>query len=171
VLTFAGVALVAIGAGGGFNSGTKGNLIAICTALTWACYTVAIAPLMRKYSPYRISAVVLALGWVPLALVSLPQLAAQRFGGFDWKVWLGLGYAIVGPLFLTNILWYRAISSVGPSRANLFTNLQPFVSVLFALVLLSETLNRWEIVGAVGIASAVALERFRRREPARVAVE
>jgi len=42
-------------------------------SLTWACYTVTIAPLMRRYSPpYRISALVLAIGWVPLALVSIP---------------------------------------------------------------------------------------------------
>ena len=33
----------------------------------WAGYSVTIAPLMRRYSPFRISAVVLALGWVPIA--------------------------------------------------------------------------------------------------------
>ena len=108
ILTFAGVALVAVGAGGGFSSGTKGNLIAICTALTWACYTVAIAPLMRKYSPFRISAVVLALGWLPLALVSIPQISTQSFH-FGGLTWLGFAYAVVGPLFLTNILWFTAV--------------------------------------------------------------
>jgi drug/metabolite transporter (DMT)-like permease len=130
-----------------------------------------IAPLMQRYSPFLISSLILGIGWVPLVLVSLPQLAEQRYVGFDWKVWLCLAYAIIGPLFLTNILWYRAISHVGPSRANLFTNLQPFVAVLFALVLLSESLNRWEVVGAVGIASAIAVERLRRRTTAEVVAE
>ena len=45
------------------------------------------------------------------------------------------------PLFLTNILWFTALDRVGPSRASLFANLQPFFAVLFALVLLSERLN------------------------------
>ena len=48
-------------------------------AATWAAYSVTIAPLMRRYSPFRISSLVLALGWVPLALVSIPQLTSQSY--------------------------------------------------------------------------------------------
>ncbi len=96
---------------------------------------------MRRYSPFRISALVLALGWIPLALVSIPQLRAQDFS-FGWKVWLGFAYAVIGPLFLTNILWFTAIDRVGPSRASLFGNMQPFFAVVFALILLSESLQR-----------------------------
>jgi drug/metabolite transporter (DMT)-like permease len=110
-ITFGGVALIAL-ANGSVGSGLTGTLVAIATALTWACYTVSIAPLMRRYSPYRISALVLAIGWVPLALASIPQLREEQFS-FGWKVWLGFGYAVVGPLFLTNILWFTSIDRVG----------------------------------------------------------
>jgi len=158
-ITFAGVALIAAGAGGGFSAGLKGDLIAICTAFTWGCYTVTIAPLMRRYSPFRISALVLAIGWVPLALVSIPQLSAQEFS-FGWKTWVGFGYAVIGPLFLTNILWFTAIDRVGPSRASLFGNLQPFFAVFFALILLSETLHSLEIVGGALIFAGILLERI-----------
>jgi drug/metabolite transporter (DMT)-like permease len=161
-IAFAGVGFVA-GGSGGMSGNVGGDLLAIGTTATWAAYSVTIAPLMQRYSPYRISAVVLALGWLPLALVSIPQLLDQRFGGFDWKVWLSLGYAILGPLFLTNILWFTAISRVGPSRATLFANIQPFFAVVFAIVLLHEHLNRWEIVGAIAIAAGIVLERTRRR--------
>ena len=162
-LAFVGVGFVAAGGGGGISSSPLGDLVAVGTAVTWAGYSVVIAPLMQRYSPFRISALVLAVGWLPLALVSIPQLTAQRYGGFGWLVWAGLVFAIVGPLFLTNILWFTAIDRVGPSRATLFANLQPFFAVLFALVLLSESLNRWELVGAVAIAAGIALERVRRR--------
>jgi drug/metabolite transporter (DMT)-like permease len=165
ILTFAGVALVAVGAGGGFSSGTKGNLIAICTALTWACYTVAIAPLMRKYSPFRISAVVLALGWLPLALVSIPQISHQQFH-FGGLTWLGFAYAVVGPLFLTNILWFTAVDRVGAPRAVIVNNLQPFFGVLFALLLLSESLHPLEIFGGVLIFIGIYLERKLRHQAA-----
>ena len=162
-LTFAGVALIAV-ANGSVGSSLNGTLIAIATALTWALYTVTIAPLMRRYSPYRISALVLAIGWVPLALVSIPQLGDEHFS-FGWKVWLGFGYAVVGPLFLTNILWFTAIDRVGPSRAALFANLQPFFAVFFALVLLSESLRALEIAGGVLIFGGIAFERLARRQP------
>ncbi len=157
-IAFAGVGLVA---GSGVSGDVGGDLLAIATAVTWAGYSVSIVPLMRRYSPFRVSALVLAVGWVPLALVSAPELAAQGYGGFGWTVWLGFGYAVVGPLFLTNILWFTAIARVGPSRATLFTTIQPFFAVLFAVVLLSEALDRFELAGAAAIAAGIALERLR----------
>jgi drug/metabolite transporter (DMT)-like permease len=167
LVTFAGVGLVAAGSGGGIGSSLGGDLIAIVTAFTWACYTVTIAPLMQRYSPYRISALVLAIGWVPLAVLALSsgQLASEPFS-FGWKVWLGFGYAVVGPLFLTNILWFTAIDRVGASRASLFANMQPFFAVFFALVLLGESLHTLEIAGGVLIFAGIAYERVWRRVPA-----
>ena len=50
-ITFGGVALIAA-ASGGVSSSLSGALIAIATALTWASYTVSIAPLMRGYRSY-----------------------------------------------------------------------------------------------------------------------
>jgi drug/metabolite transporter (DMT)-like permease len=160
-ITFGGVALIAL-ANGGAGSSLEGTLVAIATALTWACYSITIAPLLRRYSPFRVSALVLAIGWVPLALTSIPQLADQHFA-FGWKVWLGFGYAVVGPLFLTNILWFTAISRVGASRASLFANMQPFFAVLFALLLLSESLHAMEIAGGALIFAGIAFERIARR--------
>ncbi|HVS84950.1 MAG TPA: DMT family transporter [Gaiellaceae bacterium] len=162
-ITFGGVALIALSSGR-VGSSLEGTLIALATAFTWAAYTTAIAPLMRTYSPYRISALVLAIGWVPLALISIPSLQRETFS-FGWPVWLGLGYAIVGPLFLTNILWFRAIDIVGPARASLFGNLQPFFAVFFALVLLGEHLRGLEVGGGVLIFAGIALERLYRRAP------
>ncbi len=160
-LSFVGVGFVASGSGG-FSGKVGGDALAIGTAATWAGYSVAIAPLMRRYSPFRISALVLALGWVPLAIAGAVQTAHQGFH-FGWLMWICFAYAVIGPLFLTNILWFTAIGRVGPSRASLFANLQPFFGLVFALILLGEHLNRWEIVGGVAIFAGIALERARRR--------
>jgi drug/metabolite transporter (DMT)-like permease len=161
LVTFAGVALLAL-ANGSVGSSLQGTLIAIATAFTWACYSVTIAPLMRRYSPFRISALVLAVGWVPLALLGIHQISEQRFA-FGTTVWVGFVYAVIGPLFLTNILFFTAIDRVGASRAALFTNLQPFFSVFFALLLLHESLHTLELAGGVLIFAGIALERFWRR--------
>jgi drug/metabolite transporter (DMT)-like permease len=161
-LTFAGVALIAAGAGGGLVSGWKGDLLAIALAVTWGGYTVAIAPLMRRYSPFRISALVLALGWAPLALVSIPQVHRQDFH-FSGTVWLGFAYAVIGPLFLTNILWFTAVDRVGAARAAIFNNMQPFFAVFFALLILSESIHGLEIAGGALIFIGIAYERVRRR--------
>ena len=159
-VSIVGVAFVASGSGG-FSGHVLGDAIAVSTALTWGMYSVAITPLLRRYSPFRISALVLALGWIPIAAVGLPQTTSQSFH-FGTLTWLGFGFAVIGPLFLTNILWFTAIGRVGPSRASLFSNLQPALGVLFAIALLGEHLTRWEVIGGLLIVGAVIAERSRR---------
>jgi len=161
-VSFLGVALVASG-NGGFSGHVGGLALVVATPLTWAAYSVAIVPLMRRYSPFKISALVLAIGWIPLAAVGAEQTLDQSYH-YGWSVWLAFAYAVIGPLFLTNILWFTAMSRVGPSRAALFANLQPFFAVFFALLLLGEHLNRWEIVGGLAIGAGIVLERTQRRE-------
>jgi drug/metabolite transporter (DMT)-like permease len=160
LVSLVGVGLVALGEGGEVRGDLVGILLGILTAATWAVYSVAIAPLMRRYSPSRISAVVLAAAWVPLMLTGLPQTTTQ-----DWslgaEVWLLLALATLGPLVVTNILWFRSLDRIGPARATLATNLQPFVAAVFAVVLLSETLTAAQIAGGVLIAAGVLLARRR----------
>ena len=161
----AGVAAIAVGGGSGVSGGLVGVLVALLMALSWGAYSVSIAPLMRRYSPFRISALVLGLGWVPLALISIPQLAGQHIADVGWQLALSFAFSVVGPIFLTNILWFTAIARVGPARAALFANIQPFFAVLFALVLLSEHLNRWEIAGGIAIGLGIVFDRWRNGVP------
>ena len=49
------------------------------------------------------------------------------------------------------------------SRASLFNNTQPFFAVLFALVILSESLSALEIAGGILIFIGIVLERVWRR--------
>jgi drug/metabolite transporter (DMT)-like permease len=158
----AGVALVALGAGGGFSGNLGGELLAVGLSASWAVYTVAIAPLMRNYSPYRVSAVVLAAMAVPLLAVASPQLAEQDYG-LSWVVWAALAFAIIGPLTLTNVLWFSAIDRVGPSRASMLVNLQPFLAALFAYLILSEHISGLQIAGGALILAGILIERAEKR--------
>ena len=155
-VSFCGVGLVAAGSGGDFSGDLAGILVAVGIAATWAAYSVAIAPLMRSYSPYRISSVVLAVMWVPLVIIASPQIADQELD-LGWKVWASFAFAVVGPLLLTNVLWFTAVHRVGPGRASLFANLQPFLAAVFAVILLSESLSAWQIGGGVLIGAGIFL--------------
>ena len=163
MVSFGGVALVAAGSESGGGGSTSGNLLIVGTAASWAAYSVAIAPLMQRYSPYRISSFVLAVVCIPLLVTGAEQISSQ-----DWSlgttVWAAAVFAILGPIVLTNVLWFRAIAQVGPSRATLVANLQPFLAAVFALVILSEEMTWVQIVGGVAIAAGIALVR-RRRPP------
>ena len=167
-VSFAGVGLVAIGSGGDVSGNRRGILLGVATAATWAAYSVAVGPLMERYSPSRISVVALGLAWVGIFLVGLPQTTDQELD-LGWKVWLLLVFATLGPLVLTTILWFRVIHRIGAARATLVANLQPFVAAVVALVLLSEELTLVQALGGALIAAGILTAR--RRAPSVPAAE
>jgi drug/metabolite transporter (DMT)-like permease len=160
LISFAGVALVALGSSGEVSGNLVGDLLAFLGAATWGVYSVAIVPLLRIYSVWRISAGALLLGLPPLLLTAIPQLLDQRWD-LGALVWAAFAFSVIGPLVLTNFLWFTAIDRVGPSRATLVTNLQPFLAALFAVVLLSEELTWAQIVGGIAIGLSLVLARRR----------
>ena len=163
LLSFGGVALVALGSGG-VSGDLAGVLLGVLTAATWAGYSMLVTPLMTRYSATRISALVLGLAWVPIALTGLTQLSDQDWE-LGWEVWAMFLFATLGPLVLTNELWFRSLDRIGPARATLAANLQPFLASAIAVVLLGETLGPFEILGGMLIAAGILVAR-RRGVPA-----
>src|SRR2546430_9345525 len=56
-VSFLGVGLVAVGSRSELSTSLRGIVLGLCTAATWAAYSVVVAPLMHTYSPSRMSAV------------------------------------------------------------------------------------------------------------------
>ncbi|HEY7195647.1 MAG TPA: DMT family transporter [Gaiellaceae bacterium] len=160
LISFAGVGLVAGGSGGQISGELGGVLLGLAAAATWAGYSVAIAPLMRRYSPYRISAVMLLVGCLPLFATSAAELAAQDWSDPTTLAWAGLLYGVVFSLVITNVLWFTAIDRVGAARASLYANLQPFLGAVFALLILSETISSLQIAGGLVIGAGIVLSRL-----------
>ena len=161
-----GAALVAVGSSGAVSGHVWGDLLALAATATWAWYSVAAAPLLRGYSPLRVSSLAFVIGSIPLFIAGAPQLASQDYS-FGAGIWLLYVFAVVGPLFVANLLWFGAISRVGPSRASVFANLQPFLAAVFSLLILGESMTRLQIAGGLAIAGAIVLSRD-RIAPARV---
>ena len=159
-VSFLGVALVALGAAGQVSASVTGIVLGIATAATWAAYSVVFAPLTRTYSVTRISAVVLPCTWILLALAGIPQMREQDWS-LGWEIWALLVFATIGPLVLTNVLWFRSIRRIGANRATLVANLEPFVAAVLAVVLLSEPLGLLQILGGIAIAGGIVLARRR----------
>ncbi len=164
VVSFAGVGLVGLGSGGTVSVGPAGILLGLATATSWAGYSLAAAPLMQRYSASHVSAVVLGIAWIGIALVGAPQSLDQRLG-LGWEVWTLLIFATLGPLVLTTIFWFRVLARIGVSRATLAANLHPFVAAVFALLLLSERMTLLQAVGGCLIAGGIMLARRRAVVP------
>jgi drug/metabolite transporter (DMT)-like permease len=169
-LAIAGAALVAVGSGGSFSGHVWGDLLALGATVTWAWYSVAAAPVLGRYSALRVSALAFIVGTIPLLAIGSNQLAAQDWS-FPASIWLLYAFAVIGPLVAANLFWFGGISRVGPSRAAVFANLQPFLGAIFALLILSEPITRLQVAGGLAIAAAIVLSRARSSERAPLAAD
>jgi drug/metabolite transporter (DMT)-like permease len=93
-------------------------------------------------------------------LTGASQVSSQDWN-LGWEVWVLLVFATLGPLVLTNELWFRSLDRIGPARATLAANLQPFLAAAIAVVLLSESLGLLELAGGVLIAGGIVAARRR----------
>jgi drug/metabolite transporter (DMT)-like permease len=159
VISFSGVALVALGAAGGIRSDLGGVLLGLVASVTWAAYSVAMGPLMRRYSPYRISAFMLLVGSVPLLITAAEQLGRQNWSALGVLAWAAFVYSLFFSLVFTNVMWFTAIDRVGAARSALYANLQPFLGAFFALVVLSEKMGALQIAGGLVIGAGIVLAR------------
>ena len=163
-ISFAGVALVALGSAAETDASLVGLLLGLSTAATWAGYSVTVAPLMRTYTPSRMSAYVIPAAWIPIVLTGIPQTSDQSWD-LGAEIWPLLVLATLGPLVLTNVLWFRSIHRIGANRATLAANLQPFVAAVLAVILLSEPLGWLQVAGGAFIALGILAVRRRPAAP------
>ena len=119
-------------------SNVKGDALALLAVATWAVYTVAVAPLMTRHSPVpdqRLRARDDGAAADASSARSSSQPSTTRRRG---RCGRRSRSPSIGPLVVTNVLWFTAIDRVGPSRASLFANLQPFLAAVFGVILLSR---------------------------------
>ncbi len=165
-LAFAGIVLIVEGEGG-VQLGSQhllGDLMILGSTFLWACYAVVSAPLMRTYSPLRVTAVATALGALPLTLIGLPAVAALPFATVQWTGWAGLIYSAVFAIVVAYIIWNMGVQKIGGARTALYANLIPVIGVITAAVVLGEAITPLKVIGAAVILFGLQLARTARVE-------
>ena len=115
---------------------------------------------LLAFAGAALAALGFVIGTLPLFAVGAQQLGSQDYG-FGVSIWLAYAFAVIGPLVVANLLWFGAIGRVGPSRASVFANLQPFLAAIFSLLILSESMTRLQVAGGLAIAAGIVLSRSR----------
>ena len=166
---WAGIGVAAVGtllvlAGGPGNldlTSLRGDLLALLAAATWGIYSTLVRPLFARYSPNRVSTLVLCAAVPMLTVVGLPQVVHQDYGAITLGGWGALVFSVFFGLVFTNILWFGAIHRGGAARATAVMPIQPFLGALFAFVLLDETVTLQQMLGGVVIVLGIWLTRRR----------
>ena len=119
-VSFVGVGLVSLGVGGASTGSLWGLLLALVAVSCFAVYSVAIVPVMSRHTPLVATAVTTLIGAVLLSVAAVPVLVDQDWGRPEALAWGSLVYSggnDPGDHIIGNILWFTAISRVGPGRA------------------------------------------------------
>jgi drug/metabolite transporter (DMT)-like permease len=153
-LGFLGIYLVISGRAGGFalsRQTWKGDLLLFAAVFLWAHYSVSARPLLKIYSPLKFTAVTMGLGSLMFFPFSVAQLRQLPFAAISMKAWLCMLFSGVVALSLALVLWFFSVRKVGNSQTAVYSNLQPVLAVVFAWLLLAETISSSLLLGAAVI--------------------
>ncbi|MDO5321612.1 MAG: DMT family transporter [Bacteroidia bacterium] len=156
LLALAGMAMTIFGRES-VNFSPKGDLLALAAALCWAVYSILMGPASARYGSIFITRKVFFYGLltiIPFLLTQDPPplavLAAPR-------VLFNLLFLALFASLLCFVLWNKVIAGLGNFTATNYVYLNPFFTLLFAMLLLGETLSPIELTGCVTIVAGVYL--------------
>ena len=136
------------------NSGDGWVIIAV---VIWAAFTILLTRRPATISPILTQFVITIAGVLILVPAYSWELSAGRTIVFGAESMLAIAYTGILASVIPYILWNRAVSDVGPTRAGLFLHLIPVFSVCLSTVFLGESLGMYHLAGAVLIFSGLAL--------------
>jgi len=155
-VSFAGVALVAAGGGGGATP--SGDGLVLASLGLSAAFTVAQARLLRGRDPVAVSAV----QFLAAALVALPVAALTEgppppvAGGPAAALVATAGLALLGTLG-ANTLFAYGQARVAAETAGAFVNLEPLVGAAAGAVVFGDPVGASQAAGAAAILTGIAL--------------
>ncbi|MES2178437.1 MAG: EamA family transporter [Gemmatimonadota bacterium] len=161
-LSLVGIGLVVSGGrhGGVGQSSFLGNGLILGSVLCWAFYSLGLKPLTERVDGITLSAITMTGGVVPMLAVSVPALMATRWSGVSNAGWGAVAYSSVMALVVAYLFWYKGVRVLGPTRASMYSNLQPLVAMMAGWALLGETPRATQVAGAVCIIGGLLLTRM-----------
>jgi len=145
-----------------------GNFYELLAMLCATGYTLLLKHLSGRYSAFILTAMqalVGALFFLPVAALDAPFPETISALGLGALLYLGV-VVTVGAYGLYNF----GVSRLPASQASGFINLIPVFTLLFAVVLLGESLNAMQMLAAALVFGGVALSQWRSTPPVPVGV-
>lgn len=165
LVSFVGVGLiVAAGSGLELGSGLLGDAMTLAAAVLWGIYMSFGAPFLRRHSPLLTTAWAMVGGSIALAPLGLAQLGSLRPGDVTPGVVLAILYSGLVAAALANVVVFRGVALLGPTRVVNLQFLVPAIAVVLAAVVLAEPIHPAQAIGGLAIVVGIAIAR-RGRAP------
>lgn len=132
VIAFAGSALLIISdkkltIGG---STVQGDILIIINALAYSAYLIAVKPLVARYSPIFLFAILFGTGGIINILIGMNDLINAEWNTFPSTVLAGAAYIIVCTTILAYLLNLWAMKTVPAGHVSIYVYLQPVIATI-----------------------------------------
>ncbi len=130
-----------------------GALLSLAAAVCFAGYGLVNRPLVRKYPSDLLAAWQLLIGTAPLVFIGGYSVVGQPWSEMSARIWIGLVFVIIFPVYVAYQLWNYAISRRGAAIASSYGLLVPILSAVMAAIVFDEQIT---LIKAIGAAVAIA---------------
>ncbi len=162
-LSFAGVVVIA-GRPGTGHVAWQGLALALGAALVYGAYIPAVRHMQKSYSV----AVTTAYATVGSALCYFVLAEAQHSftAVMTRSAWLAILALMLFSTLLPSVFFLLGLLRLGPVRAAIVSTIEPFLTAVLGLVVLTQPLRPGIVAGGVMIVAAVVIQHGARREAA-----
>ena len=138
-----------------------GAILSLGAAVAFAFYGVVNRPLARAYPPATYSAYSLLFGTLPFVFISGPALFDQEWGAVPLRVWLGMIWVVVFPVYVAYQLWNYGIKHRGAAAASSYGLIVPIVSGMLSALFFDEAFGVLKVGGAALVFAGLLLLRVK----------
>jgi drug/metabolite transporter (DMT)-like permease len=149
-----------------------GDLLMLCAVLCWACYSILLRHLGKRYSGLAMSYYGALFGVAQLLLLVLPELwhsgLFELFGGLSWKSVVGVFYMGIGASGIGYLLFTLSTQRIGPTKStSIVYGCVPLWVALLAWLFFAEPITPWMIVsmGLILLGLRMVLQTARPPSP------
>ena len=166
VLSFSGVALLALEKGISLQAGTlKGDLITFAGSFSFACYTVLSKRIAPKYDTISMNTYLYISGAIIVMPLAIWRAMRLDWAAVSWQGWLGLLYLALFGSVCAYLIYFWALRRLAASRLAAFTYFQPVLATILGVWMLGEEMTHNLLGGGALVLVGVYLaERMPRRK-------
>lgn len=136
-----------------------GDALILAGSLCWALYTVLLKPYTHDVHGIQLSVWTMVGGAIVLLAVGAPDVMRTAWSAVPALGWGAVLYSGLGALVIAYLFWYRGVRVLGPTRAAMYSNLQPIIALLVAWAMLAEVPTVWQWIGTAAITAGLLLTR------------
>ncbi len=125
-----------------------GDVLTLVAAGCFAVFSSSWSkPLLKVYSPLRVTGYSMALSSAPLWIAALVMGSHKPWGQIGLHSWYSFGYAVILSGIMAHVAWYEGIGRIGVAKTMIYVYLIPVAAALFNHFALGENLYIQQLIG------------------------